>query len=77
VGEWSLPASYQVTVLPEYTLTASCGLHGTIDPQGAVTVLEGTGTNFTIQAEKEYHVASILLDGVSTNCAGIGTQPPF
>ena len=48
-----------------YTITASAGANGTIDPTGAVTVAHGADQTFTITPATGYHVADVLVDGVS------------
>ncbi len=71
-GAWSAPVSYQVTVLPWYTLHVSAGAHGSVVPSGAISVMEGASTTLVARAEAGYHVASATVDGVATNCAGLG-----
>jgi uncharacterized repeat protein (TIGR02543 family) len=51
--------------LERWTLTASAGDGGTIAPTGAVTVDHGSGQTFTITPSVGYHVADVLVDGVS------------
>jgi hypothetical protein len=48
-----------------YTITATAGSGGTISPSGAVTVAYGSPKTFTITANIGYHVADVLVDGVS------------
>jgi hypothetical protein len=48
-----------------WTITASAGAHGTIAPTGAVSVVPGAGQAFTITPDPGYHVADVLVDGVS------------
>ena len=49
----------------EYTITASAGAGGSIDPSGAVIVTDGADQTFTITPDAGYHVADVLVDGVS------------
>ncbi|TMQ71859.1 MAG: T9SS type A sorting domain-containing protein [Candidatus Eisenbacteria bacterium] len=51
--------------LKQWTLTASAGSNGTISPSGAVVVDHGTSQTFTITPDLHYHVADVLVDGVS------------
>ncbi|MES2657902.1 MAG: hypothetical protein V4689_04750 [Verrucomicrobiota bacterium] len=48
-----------------YTITASAGANGTIDPVGATSAFEGTNKPFTITPDLGYHIADVLVDGVS------------
>jgi len=48
-----------------FTITASAGDHGTIDPTGAVSVNYGADQSFTITPAANYHVAGVLVDDVS------------
>lgn len=52
-------------VIPEYTITASAGVNGVIDPSGDVTVLEGDDQTFTITPDTNYVVDDVLVDDVS------------
>ncbi|MGD9118650.1 MAG: hypothetical protein PVJ08_07985, partial [Dehalococcoidia bacterium] len=52
--------------IPEYTITASVvGGNGSIDPSGAVVVLEGNNQSFDITPNGGYQVADVLVDAVS------------
>ena len=57
-------ASVTVTV-KTYTITASAGTGGTISPSGAVSVDGGASKTFTMTAATGYHVADVLVDGLS------------
>ncbi len=48
-----------------YAITASAGSNGSISPSGTVNVNEGGSYNFTITPASGYHVADVLVDGVS------------
>lgn len=48
-----------------YTITASAGANGSIDPEGAVTVGEGASQTFTIIPDPGYVVDDVLVDGSS------------
>ncbi|MFA4835776.1 MAG: hypothetical protein WC749_06900 [Dehalococcoidia bacterium] len=53
-----------------YTITASAGANGTISPSGAVVVDAGANQGFTIAANSSYHIADVLVDGVSQGTIG-------
>jgi len=48
-----------------YTITASAGANGTIAPSGTVVVNAGADQAFTITANSGYHIANVLVDGIS------------
>jgi len=48
-----------------YTIAATAGQGGTIAPAGFVQVNEGDSQTFTITAEAGYHIADVLVDGIS------------
>jgi hypothetical protein len=48
-----------------YTITATAGIGGSISPSGAVSVNYGANQTFTIMPDTGYHVADVLVDGVS------------
>jgi hypothetical protein len=48
-----------------YTITASAGANGSLDPSGSVVVNEGANQSFTISPATGYHVADVLVDGGS------------
>ena len=50
---------------PTFTITASAGTGGSIDPSGAVSVDYGADQSFTITPGTGYHVADVLVDGTS------------
>jgi len=51
--------------LVTHTITANAGVHGRIDPSGAVLVNHGDNKAFTITPSTGYHVVDVLMDGVS------------
>src|SRR5207245_2155880 len=57
-----------------YTITASAGANGSIAPPGVTTVNYGGSQAYTITPDAHYHVADILVDGVS---AGAVTSYTF
>src|SRR5207247_735309 len=56
------------------TITASAGANGSISPSGAVSVNYGSSQTFTITPAANYHVADVVVDGVS---AGAMTSYTF
>ncbi len=52
------------TVNPStFTIVASDGRHGSIDPSGTVTVASGESQIYTITPDSGYHIASLIVDG--------------
>jgi len=49
--------------LPTYTIEASAGIGGSIDPAGKVEVLFGFDQSFTITPDPGYQIENILVDG--------------
>ncbi len=64
---WSGSGKYkgELTVKRALTITSSAGPNGSISPNGSVTVEEGNDETFTITPDAGYHVADVLVDGVS------------
>ena len=48
-----------------YTITASAGAHGSINPAGKVSVVKGQDAAFVFTADSGWQVADVLVDGVS------------
>ena len=48
-----------------HTITASAGPNGSISPPGSVIVSDGADQDFTIAPDPTYHIADVLVDGVS------------
>jgi hypothetical protein len=48
-----------------YSINASAGTNGSINPSGTVTVTHGTNQSFTITPNTGYSIANVLVDGVS------------
>jgi len=47
-----------------YTIVASAGAHGSIDPSGSLPVSHGSDLGFTLAPDIGYHVDSLYVDGV-------------
>jgi len=56
-----------------FTITASAGPNGNIDPTGNVAVNYGQGQTFTISPNTGYEIADVLVDGVSVGAVPIYT----
>lgn len=52
-------------VVGNYTIIASSGANGSIDPVGSVKVAAGTDKTFTITADTGYHISDVTVDGES------------
>lgn len=52
-----------------HTITATCGLHGAITPEGQVQVVEGRNQAFRIRAEDGYRLGLIVVDGIALDSA--------
>ena len=66
--------SAQPAATATYSITATAGANGTVSPSGATTVNSGAGQAYSITPAAGYHVASVLVDGVS---AGAVTSYTF
>ncbi len=55
----------QVNIGSTFTITASAGANGQISPSGAQTLNAGSSQSFTITPDAGYHVADVLVDGLS------------
>src|SRR5207244_3692573 len=58
----TIAASFAINT---FSITASAGANGGISPGGAVSVNCGANQTFTITPNANYHVADVLVDGVS------------
>jgi len=65
VASHTIEAAFELIPPVQYTITASAGLNGSIDPSGAVLVTEGEDQSFTITPDPDYQIADVLVDGVS------------
>src|SRR5206468_3682315 len=64
----NVPANHTIAAsfaINTYTITASAGANGSISPSGNVTVNHGSNQSFTVTPNLHYHVADVLVDGVS------------
>src|SRR5207249_642815 len=61
-ADHTIAATFALTT---HTVTASAGANGSISPSGAVSVNDGDNPSFSITPDAHYHVADVLVDGVS------------
>ena len=71
VAGHTISAAFAIDV---FTITASAGANGSIDPSDAVSVDYGADQSFTITPDVGYHIADVLVDG---NSVGTGTSYMF
>jgi hypothetical protein len=48
-----------------YTIAATAGANGSITPSGSTSVVHGGSQTYTIAADSGYHIAGVLVNGVS------------
>jgi uncharacterized repeat protein (TIGR02543 family) len=61
-GNCTVAASFSINT---FTITATAGANGSINPSGAVVVNYNANQAFTISPNTGYHVADVLVDGAS------------
>jgi len=66
----SSPVLHWVSLTYEFIIQASAGPGGTISPAGAVEVPYGADQSFTITPNQGYHIADVLVDGISQGPIG-------
>ncbi|MDL1989095.1 MAG: hypothetical protein LWX08_15940, partial [Deltaproteobacteria bacterium] len=64
-ADHTIAASFEADSVPTHTITATAGANGTITPSGEVTVNEGDDQVFNISPDTGYHIAEVLVDGLS------------
>ncbi|MCL2168268.1 MAG: T9SS type A sorting domain-containing protein, partial [Lentimicrobiaceae bacterium] len=52
-----------------YTITATAGENGTINPAGTITVPAGENSTFTFTADSNYKIDQVLIDGANNPAA--------
>ena len=65
VADHTIAATFEADPPAPFTITASAGANGSIAPSGAQTVTSGSNALFTMTPASGYHVADVLVDGVS------------
>ena len=63
VSDTNISATFE---LNNYTITASNGANGTINPVGDSAVIYGDNVTYTITPDACYYISEILVDGVAT-----------
>jgi type IX secretion system substrate protein/List-Bact-rpt repeat protein len=58
-------SDFAIGEIKSLTITATAGANGSITPSGSVSVTYGASQSFTIAANATYHIADVLVDGVS------------
>ena len=53
-----------------YTIEASAGANGSITPSGEVPIQSGASRSFQVDADVDYVIAQLLIDGVADPAAG-------
>jgi len=61
----SISAAFTPVATTQFTITASAGTGGTINPVGSVKVNQGASQTFTITPASGYTVSSVTVDGVN------------
>jgi len=59
------PQKPATTPTTTHTITAIAEEHGSINPEGEVTLTEGENQTFQITPYESYHIADVLIDGES------------
>ena len=65
IGPSNSTNSYNNTNWFSYSVTASAGVNGNISPSGVSSYDSGSSPAYTITPDPTYHVADVLVDGVS------------
>ena len=55
--------------LPVFTISASAGENGSIDPQGDIQVVKGSDITFSIRPDFGFRITSVMVDGNNTGQA--------
>ena len=70
-ADHTISASFEINT---HTITATAGEHGSISPAGTISLNHGNRQVYIITPETGYHVADVLVDGISV---GAGTSYSF
>jgi predicted ester cyclase len=70
----TIQAVFEITMVKTYTITATAGTGGSINPSGMVTVAEGDSQSFSISPDAGFQIGDVLADGTSV---GKATQYTF
>ncbi|PID39922.1 MAG: hypothetical protein CR984_05880 [Proteobacteria bacterium] len=61
-ADHSIHASFAIDT---YTISATAGENGSISPDGDIHVTHGANKAFTITADDGYHIANVIVDGIT------------
>ena len=75
IGELEDRITEMETPVSNFTITSTAGSDGSISPSSAVTVDQGGDLTFTITADTGYHIADVLVDGLSVGALSTYTFP--
>lgn len=56
-----------VSIIQYFTITASAGEHGSIDPEGTISVREGESQRFIILPDEGYHIQAVYVNGAEVS----------
>ncbi|MFH0880629.1 MAG: LamG-like jellyroll fold domain-containing protein, partial [Lentisphaerota bacterium] len=69
------PKTVKARFVPDLlNLTSKAGEHGTIEPSGKIRAQKNASQSFLIQAEKNYHIEQLLVDGLPAGSFGQGSN---
>jgi hypothetical protein len=77
MASYTINATFKAVAATQYTITASDGENGSINPSGSVVVDEGTDQEFTITADANYEVDQLLVDGTDKKAEMMGDKYTF
>ncbi|XUX00696.1 MAG: InlB B-repeat-containing protein [Dehalogenimonas sp.] len=73
VADHMITVSFEIDSPQTFTITASAGTGGTINPSGAVAVVSGGSQDFTVSPDTGYYIVDILVDGASVGTTALYT----
>ena len=68
---YAVQANFAVDI---HNIAATGGPNGTVTPSGLVQVAYGSGTSIVVQANTNWHIASVLVDGEPVGAFGRGSN---
>lgn len=66
----TISASFAMNVVVTHTITPSSGPNGSVTPNSPQVVAQGSDAPFMIHADPGFHIADVLVDGVSVGPVG-------
>lgn len=67
IGLYIGQKTVDVEIVQCFSITASAGAHGSIDPQGTVMVRAGENQTFVVLADEGYHIQSVYVNGTEVS----------